>query len=285
VWGQRNIKTIGTAEVEDFLFADHWTPKGEGITDKTRHNIKSCLHQFFKWVCRREKTVEFPEFPEIEFELGWRNTVTIEVQQAIIDEVKVKRISFDIEPKIWLGIKLLATYIKIRPGEMREVRERDINLESGFIHIPHPKEGSNKRGKFAYLDAEDIDLIKNFPRSLDPELYFFRHMSNRSGVQMGTQFGPKYFKKWWDKACDNYGIKGVDLYGGTKHSTATALGDFLTPEQIKRGGTGSATNKAFERYFQPRRSETAKVVSTIKKLQKKKAGKIVKMPNKKMLSD
>jgi len=24
------------------------------------------------------------------------------------------------------------------------------------------------------------------------------------------------------KACDNPGVKGVDLYGGTKHSTATA---------------------------------------------------------------
>ena len=102
---------------------------------------------------------------------------------------------------------------------------------------------------------------------------------------MGAQFGPKYFKKWWDKACKNLSVKGVDLYGGTKHSTATALGDFLTPEQIKRGGTGSATNKAFERYFQPRRTESTKVVSTIKNLQKKKAGKIVKLRNKKMLSD
>jgi integrase len=274
-WGQRNIKSIGTAEVEDFLFADHRTPKGGRITDKTRHNMKSCIHQFFKWVCRREKTVEFPEFPEIEFELGWRKIVTIEVQQAIIEEVK--RISFDIEPKIWLGIKLLATYIKIRPGEMRDVRERDINLESGFIHIPNPKEGSKKRGKFAYLDAEDIDLIKSLPRSLDPDLYFFRHMAKKSGVSIGTQFGPKYFKKWWDKACKNIGIKGVDLYGGTKHSTTTGLGDLLTPEQIKRGGTGSATNKAFERYMQPRRKESTEVVSTIKEIQKKKAGKVVKM--------
>lgn len=276
VWGQRNIKTIGTGEVEDFLMGDHRHPKtGKRISDKTRHNMKSCLHQFFKWVCRREKGFELPDFPEISFELGWRNIVTIEVQQAIIEEVK--RISFDIEPKIWLGIKLLATYIKIRPGEMRSVRERDINLESGFIHISHPKEGSRKQGKFAYLDPEDIELIKSFPRSLDPDLYFFRHMSNRSGVKLGEQFGPKYFKKWWDKACMNLGIKGVDLYGGTKHSTATGAGEVLTPEQIKRGGTCSATNKAFERYLQPRRKESMLVVSTIKELQKKHAGKVVKM--------
>lgn len=160
---------------------------------------------------------------------------------------------------------------------MRNVRERDINLESGFIHIPHPKEGSRKAGKFAYLDAEDVELIKSFPRAMDPDLYFFRHMTAKSGVGIGEQFGPKYFKKWWDKACKNLGIKGIDLYGGTKHSTATALGEFLTPEQIKRGGTGSATNKAFERYFQPRRRESAKVVSTIKELQKKQVGKVVKM--------
>jgi hypothetical protein len=55
-------------------------------------------------------------------------------------------------------------------------------------------------------------------------------------------------------------------------------------EEIKRGGTGSATNKAFERYFQPRRAEYVKVVSTTKELQNKQAGKNVKMRNEKMLS-
>jgi integrase len=278
VWRHRNIKTIGTAEVEDFLFADHRTPNGDRITDKTRHNMKSCLHQFFVWVKRREKTFEMPELPEIEFELGWRRIVSIEIQQAIINEVK--RISWDVNPKIWIGIKLLATYIKIRPGEMRNVRERDINLESGFVHIPHPKEGSKKQGKFAYLDSEDIELLKSFPRSINPNLYFFRHVSGRSGVKAGKQFGPKYFKKWWDKACTNLGIEGVDLYGGTKHSTATALGELLTPEQIKRGGTGSATNKAFERYFQPRRTESIKVTSAIKKLQRKNKGDVVEFVKK-----
>ena len=279
VWGQRNIKTIGTAEVEDFLFANHRTPKGERITDKTRHNMKSCLRQFFVWVDRREKTFEMPALPEIEFELGWRRIVSIEIQQAIIDEVK--SISWGVNPRIWLGIKLLATYIKIRPGEMRSVRERDINLESGYIHISHPKEGSKKQGKYAHLDAEDIGLIKSYPKSLNPDLYFFRHMSGRSGVKAGEQFGPKYFKKWWDKACTNLGIEGVDLYGGTKHSTATALGQLLTPEEIKRGGTGSATNKAFERYFQPRRTESLKVTSAIRQLRRKDKGEIVEFVKKK----
>ena len=76
-------------------------------------------------------------------------------------------------------------------------------------------------------------------------------------------------------------MKVLILYGGAKHSTATALGDSLTPEQIKRGGTGSATNKAFERYFQPRRTESENVVSAIKKLQKKQPARVVKLVKKK----
>ena len=100
-------------------------------------------------------------------------------------------------------------------------------------------------------------------------------------MKAGEQFGSKYFKKWWDNACKNLGIEGFDLYGGTKHSTATALSQFLTPEQIKRGGTGSATNKAFERYFQPRRVESHQVTSAVKQLRKKNKADVVDFVKKK----
>ncbi len=278
IWGNRNIKTIGTAEVDDFLMADHRTPAGKPISDKTRSNMASCLHHFFSWVCKRDKAIEMPDFPIISFELGWRNIVSIEDQQTIIDEVK--RISWDINPKIWLGVKLLATYIKIRPDEMRMVRERDIHLDQAIIHIRNPKEGSKHQGKYAYLDEEDIDLIKGMPKAMDPDMFFFRHLPGRSGVAAGEQFGPAYFRKYWNKACNNLGIKGVDLYGGTKHSTATALGEVLTPEQIKRGGTGSATNKAFERYMQPHRNEATRVTAAIRSLQKRKKAEVIDLKQK-----
>jgi hypothetical protein len=44
------------------------------------------------------------------------------------------------------------------------------------------------------------------------------------------------------------GVEGVDLYGGTRHSTVTALRKVATPEEIKNA-TFHTTNKAFERYF------------------------------------
>lgn len=79
----------------------------------------------------------------------------------------------------------------------------------------------------------------------------------------------KKFKIWWDNACGNLGVQGVGLYGGAKLSIATVFGELLTPEEIKRGGTGSRTNKAFDRYFQPLKMEKLKVREAIKVLKNK----------------
>ena len=95
-WGQMNIKAIGYAEIEDFLF-------DLPVSDKTRYNTWSCLHDFFAWAVKREK-IHMPDMPDCSgFELGWRTIVDLEIQQEIID--KVKEISWNINPKIWIGIK------------------------------------------------------------------------------------------------------------------------------------------------------------------------------------
>ena len=79
----------------------------------------------------------------------------------------------------------------------------------------------------------------------------FTHPKGISGVIPGQKYGDKYFYKWWDKACTNLGIEGVDLYGGTKHSTATALGQLLTPEQIKQVGPDLQQTKPLNGIFNP----------------------------------
>jgi len=94
---------------------------------------------------------------------------------------------------------------------------------------------------------EDIEILRSFPVAI-PSLYFFRHVQGIQSVREGEPFGEKYFYKWWVKACKNLGIEGVDLYGGTRHSSARALRQYCSPEEIKRA-TMHSTNKAFERYF------------------------------------
>jgi len=48
--GEGEIEDIGEGEIEDFLFKDFG-----GISNKTRHNYKSVLSDFWTWVVRREK--------------------------------------------------------------------------------------------------------------------------------------------------------------------------------------------------------------------------------------
>jgi hypothetical protein len=80
---------------------------------------------------------------------------------------------------------------------------------------------------------DDAELLGEMPRGL-PDLYFFRHLKSIGDARAGSQFGQRYLWKWWKRACKNLGVEGVDLYGGTRHSTVTALGDQLTPENRSR---------------------------------------------------
>lgn len=231
-----SIKEINYAEIEDFLYCR------TNISDKTRANMKSVLHDFWTWLKKRRIVEGVPEMPSITFQLGFRKTIDKETQQAIIDEVK--RCSFNINPKIWLGIKWLATYISIRPGELIRIVEGDFDLRNKLVLIPDPKE---KRPKYVPLLDEDIEIIKSFPPAI-PTIPFFRHPKGVSGATEGEAFGPRLLYKWWKIACTNLGIGDVDLYGGTRHSSAKALRHAFSPEQIKRA-TMHSTNKAFERYF------------------------------------
>jgi hypothetical protein len=252
---------LGFAEIEDLLDAQ------DDISGKTKANIKSCLHDFWKWLLRRKIITleQFPEFPEVPYELGYRNITDIETQQAILKEIK--RMTYHINPKIWLGIKWLATYISMRPKEMISIKEEDIIIDGdkGKLFIRNPKEKSKRGPKIIELNKADVEILKQFPTGL-PHLYFFRHLDGISGCKAGQKFGEKYLYKKWKKACKNLGIENLDLYGGTRHTTATALGEFLSQEDIK-AGTMHSTNKAFERYFQGKAKKAKLVYQTIRDLQ------------------
>jgi hypothetical protein len=60
-------------------------------------------------------------------------------------------------------------------------------------------------------------------------------------------------------ACSELGITGLDLYGGTRHTTATALAKEVGEEGAKKA-TGLDTNKAFEKYCQFQDDNTFEMV-------------------------
>lgn len=267
-FGDANVKAIGYGELEDFFAA----LGASGRAPKTVHNHRTTLHAFFQWFYRREKGRGYalPEFPVVEFELGWRKIVDKATQEAILAEVK--RISDPVNPRIWFGITMLANFPKIRPEELRMIDEGDINRKTGEVWVRHTKEGKAKR---VYLLEEDLDFIRAQPEAIFGRVPFFRHTGRRKGIHRAYaaraqgRFGEKYLYKWWKEACKNLGIEGVDLYGGTKHSTVTAASAVMTPEEIRRYVTAHATNAAFDRYLQvdaERQREASQKVRSVRVL-------------------
>lgn len=250
-FANRNIKDIGYGELEDFF-----DQLPAHLSNKTKHNIKTTLHSFWVWLIKRNARnkipIPMPEFPAIDYELAWRKTIDKATQWAVLDEVR--RITYDINPKIYTGCLWLTTYLNIRPIELIHVREDDFDLINGIVYIRHNKE---QRPKKAYLLDEDIALIKSLrPAHPHPTFYgqyFFRH-GKRKGISDKTrsQFGKDYLYKWWRRACQNLNIEGVPLYPGTRHSSVIDLGQEYSPEEIMGDGTGHKTNKAFYRYFRLR---------------------------------
>jgi len=153
----------------------------------------------------------------------------------------------------------------VRPGELIKVKEGHINLTENWIVFPQPKEGEPK---FIHLLPEHAALIGEI-RTMSPgtpDDYFFRHLESKAAVTAGSRFGLHFLNNWWMKACGNLGITGVALYAGTKHSTVTALGKIMSPEQIKHNVTGHTSN-AFQRYFLPDHNERISATRMVVEMQ------------------
>jgi integrase len=155
----------------------------------------------------------------------------------------------------------------------------DIDLGNGFITIPHPKE---KKPKFVPLLEEDAELLRTVPGGF-PDQHFFRHPKGLKGCTEGSRYGNRYFYKWWKKACRNLGVEEVDLYGGTRHSSAKALRQYRTPEEIKKA-TMHSTNKAFERYFQMGTDDIRAIYGDTR-TSAKKQGNVVNFKSKEMIKE
>jgi integrase len=272
-FGQKNIKTFTRADIREFLYSLN------NITEKTRHNYMSTIRDFFRNLVEDEviDITQMPRMPKIDFELGYRKITDIETQNAVLD--KIKQISYHLNEKVWLGCDMLALYVNIRPKDLLNLCEGDIDLEYGVMTIKRPTKKKGKQVKITVrLIPEHISeiLLMKQKYSALPHIPFFRHVTGVSGVQADAPFGQKYFYKWAKKACRNLGIKGLDLYGLTRHSTVTALAKHVGEEGAKKA-TGHYTNKAFERYCQYQDDDTFDMVKVAAKMK----GKVVDFEHRK----
>ncbi|SDL54121.1 Phage integrase, N-terminal SAM-like domain [Geoalkalibacter ferrihydriticus] len=249
-----NIKLIRLPGLKKYVL---WA-KQQGLSEKTIFNDINCLRHFYRTQVSGKiiSSDDLPEFPKISYEMKMRKIVTIDTQDLILK--KVKELTYDLNPRIWIGIKILCRYPSLRPGGLLGLDEKDVDYEQGKIIIERSK--TRRHGvQTVVLFDDDLDLLRSLPTRFQNSPVF-RHEGGVQGTIPGQRFGKRYFYIKWKEACSDLGIEGVDLYGGTKHSTATAIADNSSPEQAMRV-TGHTTNKAFKRYISTERNKQLDILS------------------------
>lgn len=274
-FGVKNIQDITSLEINQYVKSI------PGIGENTRSKHRDQLHNFWAWCLENEiiTMAEMPHIKKVAFKMGWRKVTTWERQEEVI--AKVKEISYAINPKIWLGIDMLATYAELRPFDLLKIREGD--YDRGFVTIfdPSKSERIEDRGWLTIRLHDDHvqaweEIRAMFP-TLNEEMPFFRHHKGMGGVRPGAAFGDKFLLKYWNKACKEIGLEGVGLYGGTRHTTVTETTKLLGPKASKKA-SGHRTNKAFDRYSQAVTDGAFEVVDKIRKAKKK--GDVIKFERK-----
>ena len=264
VLGPMNVREITGADIEDYLFSI------PSISEKTRFNHMTQLRDFWTWCLKRGNIItlsEMPTFPEINFELGRRKITNWTTQAQII--AKIKEISYEINPKIYLGVDMLAAYTALRPDDLRRVTESSLDA-NGWMVIHNPTKRKNKF-KTIQLFKEHVALWREIQRQYPamPDVPFFRHVGGIPGCAPGEIFGPKYFNTWWTRACAELGVEGVPLYPGTKHTTANETAKLLGTDAARTAS--GLTNKAFDRYCDVQNTGAFDIATAARKAQQKKA--------------
>lgn len=276
LWGNRNVKDLSGGDIEDFLL-------GLKSGNKARADRESHLKDFWRWLARREG-IALPQFPGITFKLGYRPIIDIPTQQLIIDKIREQNAR---NPKAWLAIRMLSRYFHIRPGELMRLNEGDINLEIPSMTL-EPEKAKIGELNMIFLWADDVEIMKTLPRGL-PDLPYFRHPAGKR-AEAGKPFGQRFLYKIWTNACKALGLMRsdtlpiCDLYAGTRHSTMTALGEFMRPSEVQEA-SGHRTTKAMMRYLQGRARYAQKQQDIVANMQARARGEVVRLSERKAGND
>jgi DNA helicase II / ATP-dependent DNA helicase PcrA len=167
-----------------------------------------------------------------------------------------RELTTPLAPRIYLAIRWLSIYVAFRPGELLRIREKDIDFKNGRIVLQdHKTARKTKEPKVVPLLEEDIAFLRELPRAFDPDTPFFRHdFAYNSNLKAGKPFGQKILYRYWKRACEALKIKDVDLYGGTRHTSARFYRQYMSAEDVQRL-TMHSTSKAGLRYLQVRDDE------------------------------
>jgi integrase len=215
------------------------------LASKIVYDAFGFIKSFLSWCKARGEITNLPNYPEVSSDMALRDILDKPTQAIVVE--KVYELYWNHAPRACIAIELLCTYPKMRPGELRQVQEKHINLRQLTITIPIPKEKRNKKRKPKVVEIlpEHGELIRSLSRGF-PEMYFLRHESTVGGNRIGDRFGKNYLYQVWKKTCKAIGVKGVPLYPGTKHTTISDWARRYSEARIQQAA--GVLSEAIRRY-------------------------------------
>ena len=181
IGGDKKVSELEYGHIHTFLYKSSYKPK-------TIHDS----YVLFKEMVRFAEDLGYwPNPPSlkdyrvnVEKTMKLRKTIDKDTQNKILDEVY--RCEWPYQPRLYIGIKFLCTYINVRPGELLSVNEEDLNRVEGTLVIRKHKTGSTP--KVVRLLREDLNLLNTLPTGV-PGMPLFRHDRPVQRVKVGDRFG------------------------------------------------------------------------------------------------
>lgn len=202
-----DIRDIGTRKVREFYLSLNGSPK-------YIFNIMSCLHKMVQDAFDNEEIGKKPKFPKIEVSEPDIKIIDLDVQDKIIAKIP------DQTDRTFI---LFLARLMLRPCEPRALYWDDVDFKHHRVTIrrhyslntirPATK---SKNIKVLPLDGELEQALLALPRHLTSPFVFWK--------KNGHPFSESWARKLWRRVCNEMGVE-IQLYQGTKHSSATELAD------------------------------------------------------------
>lgn len=242
-WYGKTIFDVDRAKLEEWSF---WLTE-RGLSQKSAKNVMGAFHAFLRWVADDVRTdYKLPKFPWPQPDEHVPNTISWELQTKIIEAI----------PEEKQGIFWAMAECLVRPGEARVLRVRD--WQGWDLVVARAAKTKRLGGLVRGLKARNAKKVPIQAWSLGDWLH--RHVSNERRLKdpdgplfvnpdgEGGWFVDTTMRRIWKKACAQVGVSGVNMYEGTKHSSATHLKAQGADDRLLAKLMGHRDLKSVEKY-------------------------------------
>jgi len=206
-FGETDIRDMGTRAINDFYLTLDASPKYvKNILDALRKMLQDAID----W----GDIGLIPKFPKIDVPEPDIKTIDLDQQDSIINSIP---------DQMDRAFILFLARLMLRPCEPRALYWEDVDLKHHRVTIrrhyslntirPATK---SKNIKVLPLDGELEQALLTIPRHLTSPFVFWK--------KNGHPFSESWARKLWKRVCKQMGVE-IQLYQGTKHSSATELAD------------------------------------------------------------